>query len=89
MTLIGRIGADPEITTTSTGGEIIKYVVATSYGPKENRQTSWFRVASFAEKQSPLREKVMGLSKGYVPHSARLSGNLENQQGCLRLTGRA
>lgn len=66
LTLIGRLGADPEITTTSTGGEVIKYVVGTSYGPKDNRQTSWFRVASFADKQNPVRAKVMGLSKGYV-----------------------
>ncbi len=66
LTLVGRLGTDPEITTTSTGGEVIKYVVGTSYGPKENRQTSWFRVASFADKQSPIREKIMGLSKGYM-----------------------
>ncbi|KAF7514385.1 hypothetical protein GJ744_000155 [Endocarpon pusillum] len=64
LTLVGRLGTDPEITTTSSGNEVIKYVVGTSYGPRENRQTSWFRVASFAEKQSPIREKIMGLSKG-------------------------
>jgi Single-strand binding protein family len=66
LTLVGRLGTDPELTTTRTGGEIIKYVVGTSYGPKESRQTSWFRVASFAEKGSPAREKLMGMSKGYV-----------------------
>lgn len=43
---------------------MIKYVVGTSYGPRDNRQTSWFRVASFADKQNPIREKIMGLSKG-------------------------
>lgn len=69
LTLVGRLGTDPEITTTNNGGEVIKYVVGTSFGPKENRQTSWFRVASFAEKDSLGREKVMGLSKGYVFHS--------------------
>jgi Single-strand binding protein family len=64
LTLVGRLGTDPEVTTTSSGGEVIKYVVGTSYGPKDNRQTSWFRVASFADKQSQAREKVMALSKG-------------------------
>ena len=64
LTLVGRLGTDPEITTTSSGNEVIKYVVGTSYGPRENRQTSWFRVASFAEKETPIREKIMGLSKG-------------------------
>jgi Single-strand binding protein family len=66
LTLVGRLGADPEITTTRNGGEIIKYVVGTSYGPKENRQTSWFRVASFAAQGTPGREKLMAMSKGYV-----------------------
>jgi Single-strand binding protein family len=64
LTLVGRLGTDPEITTTNNGGEVIKYVVGTSYGPKDNRQTSWFRVASFAEKESLARGKVMGLTKG-------------------------
>jgi hypothetical protein len=61
MTLVGRLGADPEIAETGKG-DIIKYVVGTSHGPKENRQTSWFRVASFAE--GPARDYVMGLTKG-------------------------
>ncbi|EXJ72197.1 uncharacterized protein A1O5_04701 [Cladophialophora psammophila CBS 110553] len=63
MTLVGRLGADPELTDTGKG-QVIKYVVGTSYGPKENRQTSWFRVASFAPESSPQRDLVMGLTKG-------------------------
>ncbi|KAJ9612151.1 ssDNA-binding protein, mitochondrial [Cladophialophora chaetospira] len=62
LTLVGRLGADPELTDTGKG-QIIKYVVGTSYGPKENRQTSWFRVASFAP-EGAQRDYVMGLSKG-------------------------
>ena len=62
MTLVGRLGADPELSETGKG-HIVKYVVGTSYGPKENRQTSWFRVASFAP-EGPQRDLVMGLSKG-------------------------
>ncbi|KAH0846482.1 hypothetical protein AYO21_11234 [Fonsecaea monophora] len=63
MTLVGRLGADPELADTGKG-QVIKYVVGTSYGPKENRQTSWFRVASFAPEGSPQRDLVMGLTKG-------------------------
>ncbi|KIW27210.1 uncharacterized protein PV07_06969 [Cladophialophora immunda] len=63
MTLVGRLGADPELAETGKG-QVIKYVVGTSYGPKENRQTSWFRVASFAPEGSPQRDLVMGLTKG-------------------------
>lgn len=81
LTLVGRLGTDPEITTTSSGNEVIKYVVGTSYGPKENRQTSWFRVASFAEKESPIREKIMGLSKGYVD----VGGGIPEVQGDIQV----
>ncbi|OAP61081.1 hypothetical protein AYL99_03282 [Fonsecaea erecta] len=63
MTLVGRLGADPELAETGKG-QVIKYVVGSSYGPKDNRQTSWFRVASFAPEGSPQRDLVMGLSKG-------------------------
>jgi single-stranded DNA-binding protein len=63
MTLVGRLGADPELAETGKG-QLIKYVVGTSHGPKDNRQTSWFRVASFAPEGSAQRDYVMGLSKG-------------------------
>jgi Single-strand binding protein family len=66
LTLVGRLGADPEITTTKNGSEVIKYVVGTSYGPRERRQTSWFRVACFAAQGTPARDKLIALSKGYV-----------------------
>ncbi|OCT54981.1 Single-stranded DNA-binding protein RIM1, mitochondrial [Cladophialophora carrionii] len=63
MTLVGRLGTDPELADTGKG-QVIKYVVGSSFGPKDNRQTSWFRVASFAPEGSPQRDYVMGLSKG-------------------------
>jgi hypothetical protein len=62
LTLVGRLGADPEVAETAKG-PVIKYVVGTSYGPKENRQTSWFRVASFAP-EGPVRDLTMGLKTG-------------------------
>jgi single-stranded DNA-binding protein len=62
MTLVGRIGTDPEIQETAKGS-LVKYVVATSHGPRDNRQTSWFRIASFAP-EGPQRDYVMGLGKG-------------------------
>ena len=63
MTMVGRMGTDPEISESSKGNQVIKYVVGTSYGPKDNRQTSWFRVASFAP-EGPSRDYIMGLQKG-------------------------
>ncbi len=64
MTLVGRLGADPEINETAKG-HVIRYVVGTSHGPRDNRQTSWFRVASFAQ-EGPGRDLVLSLSKGLV-----------------------
>ncbi|RMD41399.1 hypothetical protein DV735_g3747, partial [Chaetothyriales sp. CBS 134920] len=63
LTLVGRLGTDPELSESSKGTQVIKYVIGTSYGPKDNRQTSWFRVASFAP-EGPQRDYVLGLQKG-------------------------
>ena len=63
MTMVGRLGTDPEISESSKGNQVIKYVVGTSFGPKDNKQTSWFRVASFAP-EGPQRDYIMGLGKG-------------------------
>ena len=62
MTLVGRLGTDPELVDTGKS-QLIKYVVGTSSGPKDSRQTSWFRVASFAP-EGPQRDYILGLSKG-------------------------
>jgi single-stranded DNA-binding protein len=65
MQLIGRLADTPELTPTSTGRELVKYAIGVKAGPKnENgeRQTSWFKVASFAE--GPGRDLLLSLPKG-------------------------
>lgn len=62
--MVGRLGTDPEASEVGQGKTLIKYVVGTSSGPKDNRQTSWFRVASFQNDQSPQKDYLMGLQKG-------------------------
>ena len=62
MTIVGRLGADPEAHESSNGRGFVRYVVGTDSGPRDNRTTSWFRVTSFSE--GPQREYVMGLQKG-------------------------
>ena len=44
---------------------MVRYALGTSHGPKENRQTSWWRVASFLP-EGGAREVLMGLGKGWV-----------------------
>ena len=66
LTLVGRLGSDPEISSTSTGQDLIRYTVATSYGPKDNRQTSWFRVTKFVPQEGAQRDYILGIQKGFV-----------------------
>ncbi|OJD22542.1 hypothetical protein ACJ73_06106 [Blastomyces percursus] len=62
INIIGNLGNTPELRATSSGRELVTYSVATSYGPKEDRQTSWWRVTSFAE--GPSRDHLLNLPKG-------------------------
>ena len=66
MTVIGRLGTAPEVTLTKSGNEVIKYVLGASYGPPNDRQTSWFRIACFAPKSTIVWDKTLSIEKGYV-----------------------
>jgi len=82
ITLIGRLAAEPELTSTSTGQDLVRYSIATNYGPPENRQTSWWRVVSFAE-EGKGRERLLGLGKStlvYVEGHASMR-KFENKDG--------
>jgi hypothetical protein len=61
--LTGRLGANPEIHSTASGQEVVKYVIGTNHGPRDNRQTSWFRISNFAA-EGPQRDYVLSLQKG-------------------------
>lgn len=63
MTLTGRLAAEPELQATSSGQDIIKYAIGSSHGPKDNRQTSWFRIASFLP-EGAQRDYLLSLPKG-------------------------
>ncbi|GES65919.1 ssDNA binding protein [Aspergillus terreus] len=63
MIITGRLAAEPELQATSTGQDVIKYAVGSSYGPRDNRQTSWFRVSSF-QPEGPQRDHLLSLPKG-------------------------
>lgn len=65
ITLVGNLAATPEVKATSTGREIVEYAVASNSGPRDNRTTSWFRVAAFIE-EGPRRDFLTSLPKGYV-----------------------
>ncbi|KAG5952300.1 hypothetical protein E4U53_001192 [Claviceps sorghi] len=62
ISIIGNLADTPEVQATSSGGEVLRYAVASNSGPKDNRQTSWFRVTSFAD--GPRRDFMLSLTKG-------------------------
>ncbi|ODA80019.1 hypothetical protein RJ55_02977 [Drechmeria coniospora] len=62
ISIIGNLADTPEVQPTSSGREILKYAVASNTGPRDNRQTSWFRVTSFAE--GPRKDFMLSLPKG-------------------------
>ncbi|KAI9762619.1 MAG: ssDNA-binding protein, mitochondrial [Chaenotheca gracillima] len=63
LTVIGRLAAEPELSTTSTGQEIIRYAVASNSGRKDNRTTSWFKVTEFAS-EGPRKDFMLSTPKG-------------------------
>lgn len=65
LTVIGNLGASPELKASSTGREIIKYSVASRARPGSDVQTSWFNIVSFAE-EGRFRDYLLSLPKGFV-----------------------
>lgn len=63
ITLIGNLGATPELKATASGREVIEYSVASNSGSAANRTTSWFKVSSF-ENEGPRRDYLLSLPKG-------------------------
>ncbi|KAI9826653.1 MAG: ssDNA-binding protein, mitochondrial [Thelocarpon impressellum] len=85
ISIVGRLAAEPELQPTASGNDVVKYAVGTSYGPRDNRQTSWFRVASF-EAEGPRRDYLLGLQKGtlvYVDGEASMR-TFEDKEGQTR-----
>ncbi|KAI0480206.1 nucleic acid-binding protein [Xylariaceae sp. FL0804] len=67
ITLVGNLAATPELKATATGRELVEYAVASNdrggRTPDGQRNTSWFRVASF-EQPGPRRDYLTSLPKG-------------------------
>ncbi|KAJ6264018.1 hypothetical protein Dda_0157 [Drechslerella dactyloides] len=49
VTLIGRVGTDPEISQSAAGNQMMKYTLATSSGQGEARTTQWHRILAMGE----------------------------------------
>lgn len=47
LTIVGRIGRDPELRWTNDNKAIASFSVATDYGRDDNKKTSWHNVVAF------------------------------------------
>ncbi|KAH6888564.1 hypothetical protein B0T10DRAFT_488409 [Thelonectria olida] len=62
VNIIGNLADAPELQSTSSGREIVRYVIVSNAGSREHRKASFFRVTSFSEGNS--RDYLMNLAKG-------------------------
>ena len=63
MTIVGRLADTPERVATASSQSVIRYALATNSGPRDNRQTNWWKVACFSPSEK-FEEVLMGLGKG-------------------------
>ena len=81
VSLIGRLGADPEVRSFQNGGRVTSFSLATSESWKDSNtgerkeRTEWHRVAIFNEALGAIAEKY--LAKGSLIY---LEGKLETRQ---------
>ncbi|KAI4108633.1 MAG: hypothetical protein LQ339_002149 [Xanthoria mediterranea] len=93
ISIVGRLAAEPELKPTSSGQDVIKYAVGTSSGPRENRQTNWWQVASFTP-EGPARDSLLGLGKGsllYIEGNCTMNKFQDkdgNQQSAMNIVQR-
>ena len=81
VTLIGNLGKDPEIRSTSDGREIANFSIATSENWKDKvtgekkEKTEWHRIVVF-------KEGLVGVIKKYVKKGAKLyiEGQLQTRK---------
>ena len=81
VTLIGNLGKDPEIRTTSDGKDIVTFSLATSESWKDKatgekrEKTEWHRVVIF-------NEGLVGVVKNYVKKGTKLfiEGSLQTRK---------
>jgi single-strand DNA-binding protein len=80
VTLLGRLGKDPEVRNFQNGGKVVNFSVATSERWKDSdgnqkERTEWHNVAIFNEKLGEIAEKY--LRKGALVY---LEGQLQTRK---------
>ena len=66
ITVVGRLADTPELRTSASGRQWLRYTVNTRSGPASNPKTSWWNINAWIE-EGPQRQFLQNLPKGYVP----------------------
>ncbi|KAL8823743.1 MAG: hypothetical protein Q9170_008322, partial [Blastenia crenularia] len=86
MSIVGRLAAEPEVIPTASGTDLVKYAIGTQHGPRDNRQTTWWKVAAFPSENQ--KEALTSLGKGsllYVEGSCEMR-KFQDREGTDRST---
>jgi single-strand DNA-binding protein len=81
VTVVGSLGRDPEIRSTTSGKKIASFSVAVDQGYGENKKTEWVNVIAW-EKLADLAEKYLKKGKQIA-----LSGSLQTSSWEDKKTG--
>lgn len=71
ITLIGRLGSDPQLASTRTGTPVAKFSMATDHvftngNGDQKRQTTWFQVVAWAKTGENVAKHLTKGSRAYV-----------------------
>ena len=91
VTLLGRLGKDPEVRNFQNGGKVVNFSVATSerYKDRDGNQqekTEWHNVAVFNEKLGEIAEKYLRKGAQVYLEGQLQTRKWQDQSGQDRLT---
>ena len=69
--LVGHVGKDPEIRSTSSGDTVASFSLATNSGYGEKKTTDWHNVSVFGKSADFVRDYVKKGAQVYVEGSIR------------------
>ncbi|KAL8685334.1 MAG: hypothetical protein Q9218_007830 [Villophora microphyllina] len=91
ISIVGRLAGEPELLPTSSGQDMIKYALGTKYGPRDNQQTSWWKVTAFPREGTSVKDRLLACGKGsllYVEGSCKMDSFTDkegNQRSALNI----
>jgi single-strand DNA-binding protein len=91
VTLIGNLGADPEVRTTSDGRRIVRFSVATTERWKDasgarQERTDWHRIAIFSPGLGKLAEDYLRKGSKVLVEGQLRTSKWQDQSGQDRYT---